>query len=384
MKRARSRLVAAEREELLELVDDAAGTRVARRPLDEGERHREVQRARVGRELGERPLHRPRGRRAQELSRERGQRLGAGRHDRDRPPLAPGRRAAPERRGRARRARATTCRCPTGRARPGSGRLQLLEQPLDVGVAAEEELGVLLLEGVQAAIGGGDAVRLRGRPGVVEAPRSRRYERRDDSLSKPRRKSTHVRVRGRRKGVRVERLGQARKEHEEKAEAAILRGPVVSSDSSWRSQSTRSEGPMKTASREEASPARAPPASGPPARQAWSTQGSSPARASFSAIRSTTAHHGCCVRGRHRKESAKGRSPPAERRHRLTSCAGGIHEAKPRGTLAQGHERRRPGTTRRAGLASPAARLRSAATRLRPSCPAEEYRLPAPLRARAE
>ena len=111
-----------------------------------------------------------------------------------------------------------------------AGLLELFEEPLDVGVAPEEELGVLLLEGAKAAIGGGDAVLLRGRPWGRGGTTDRIDQRAKGRLALVATAEVDpwAGAEEGRKGVRVERLGNARKEHDEKTECGIPGGTVVS------------------------------------------------------------------------------------------------------------------------------------------------------------
>ena len=221
------RLVARERERLLELVDDEDDPR-RRRRVGEREGHGEVQRPLVGGKPVERALHRAAGDDVGELRGERGQRPRTRPKEADLPGLAPRHRPAPQRRHQPRTDERRLARA----GRPEHGEeargLELLEQPLDIAFAAEEDVGVLLVEGLEAAV---------GRP-VVGADRGLCRPQRHTShrVDKPLEPSRLVpplaevdpRPRGeeRRQGARVERLGQPGKQHREEPEIALLRRAV--------------------------------------------------------------------------------------------------------------------------------------------------------------
>ena len=199
-------------------------------------------------------LHRPRRRRdatscaasAVERVRARPERRSIGQR------LAARQRAAAAAPGRDRRARATTCRCPTARAPPGSGvALSFSTQPLDVGVAAEEELGVLLVEDLEAAVRADVVAAARparsGPSGMPLIALTSAWSARESSM--PPRKSTHVRVR-RKGGSVVGSNGSAQpgQEDREQPEAVILgRAVQRARASSSCAQAPRSLRPMKTA-----------------------------------------------------------------------------------------------------------------------------------------
>ena len=132
---------------------------------------------------------------------------------------------APARRAGSRPARASEdLPLPDGptRQQEGAG-LQLFEQALDVGLAPEEEVGVLLVEGLQAAVGGtvGAAVeRAVGAEGDA-------LDRADEGLQAARALDPCAQVdpgAGREEGrepARVEGVGELGQEDEEEAEGAV-------------------------------------------------------------------------------------------------------------------------------------------------------------------
>ena len=216
-------LVAAQGEGLLELVDDPHHPGL-RGSVRERPGRRQVQRPRVGRELVEGLADRhvaahvggPRGE-GVERPRARPQEL-------DREGLAAGQDARAQRRHQA---GPDERRLPAARAaehRQERGRLELLDEPLGVGLASEEELGVAFVEALQAAVrrrvvaardGLGGAERdaldrvdqrlqgpLVGDPGAQVDPGAGAQERRQDGG--------------------VERLGQAGEQHQEHPVARVL------------------------------------------------------------------------------------------------------------------------------------------------------------------